>query len=366
MTEFGGPYAQLLCDYVSFRIALGFVVPASTRRILRHMADYPYTLPLIPEVIDECRADEIAAARDGESERTRQSRFVAMRQLCLWLRRTGVGAYVPPPGQVKARSDFVPRIVSEGEMARIIDVAEAGSLPWVPMVLKILWRTGIRVGEAAAPRVGGFSPSGRSLYVAHAKNDRSRVIPVSASLAASLGTYLEGCVADARHEAWLFPGKRAGEHRNKVAVSNRLRGIYRKAGVLTPDGRPIRTHDLRHSFAIRALEGMVERGRAGVAWVLSKHAEAARQGRPDLVPGKVHPHMLRHSKAMHLLESGVNLVYIRDFPGRSSVTTTEVYARASTKAKREAIERAAKSVIRESAYYEEWRSDLIDWLRGIM
>jgi site-specific recombinase XerD len=33
------------------------------------------------------------------------------------------------------------------------------------------------------------------------------------------------------------------------------------------------------------------------------------------VPEKVHPHMLRHSKAMHLLESGVNLVYIRDFLG---------------------------------------------------
>ena len=94
-------------------------------------------------------------------------------------------------------------------------------------------------------------------------------------------------------------------------------------------------------------------GRASVAWVLSKHAVAAHQRQPDLVPGKVHPHMLRHSKAMHLLESGVNLVYIRDFLGHSSVTTTEVYARASTKAKREAIERAAENVIKESAYNEE-------------
>ena len=67
-----------------------------------------------------------------------------------------------------------------------------------------------------------------------------------------------------------------------------------------------------------------------------------------------------------LLESGVNLVYIRDFLGHSSVTTTEVYARASTKAKREAIEKAAMKVIKESAYDEERRSDLIDWLKGVM
>lgn len=107
-------------------------------------------------------------------------------------------------------------------------------------------------------------------------------------------------------------------------------------------------------------------GRAGVAWVLSKHAAAARDKRPDLVPEKVHPHMLRHSKAMHLLESGVNIVYIRDFLGHSSITTTEVYARASTKAKREAIERAAANVIKETAYDEERRSDLLEWLKGIM
>jgi len=137
LTESEGPYAGLLYEYVSYRTALGFVVPASTRRILRHMADYLYTLPLIPEVIDRERAEEISAAREGESDRTRQSRFVALRQLCLWLRRTGVGAYVPPPGQARARNDFVPRIVSEDEMARIIGVAESGTLPWVPMVSRI-------------------------------------------------------------------------------------------------------------------------------------------------------------------------------------------------------------------------------------
>lgn len=107
-------------------------------------------------------------------------------------------------------------------------------------------------------------------------------------------------------------------------------------------------------------------GRAGISWLLSKYASMAHRAHPDTVPAKVHPHMLRHSKAMHLLESGVNIVYIRDFLGHSSVTTTEVYARASLKAKREAIERAAANALPESAYTAEAKSELLEWLKSLL
>ena len=104
-------------------------------------------------------------------------------------------------------------------------------------------------------------------------------------------------------------------------------------------------------------------GRAGVAYVLQKHVAAANEKNPDLVPPRAHPHMLRHSKAMHLLEAGVNLIYIRDFLGHSSVTTTEVYARASPEAKRAAIESASAGVVSAGAYDSVRRDDLLEWLR---
>ena len=66
----------------------------------------------------------------------------------------------------------------------------------------------------------------------------------------------------------------------------------------------------------------------------------ARSEHPDLIPEIISPHVLRHSKAMHLLQAGVNLIYIRDLLGHVSVQTTEVYARADSKAKREALEKA--------------------------
>ncbi len=259
--EFTGEYATLMRDYVAFRQGLGFVMPASSQRTLRHMAEFLHTMPLIPEVIDMERAEEIAAKRDGESDRTRQSRFVVLRQFCLYLNRIGIAAYVPPAGQVKARVDFVPRIVTEGEMARIIEVADGKALRWPPMVLRILWCTGMRIGEVSALAVGDFHRDGRSLFVAHAKNDRSRVIPVSESLAYELERYIDTYVPGGDSCRWLFPGKDPGTHRNKVAMSNTLRRIYREAGVLTDEGKPVRTHDVRHSFAIKALENMVAQGR---------------------------------------------------------------------------------------------------------
>lgn len=77
--------------------------------------------------------------------------------------------------------------------------------------------------------------------------------------------------------------------------------------------------------------------RAGVTYILKKYFDAAKKGNPSL-PKKISPHILRHSKAMHMLQAGVNLIYIRDFLGHVHVETTEIYAKADTEMKRRAIE----------------------------
>lgn len=52
----------------------------------------------------------------------------------------------------------------------------------------------------------------------------------------------------------------------------------------------------------------------------------------------IHPHSLRHTRAIHLLEAGVPLVYIRDILGHENITTTEIYAKVSLEMKRKALE----------------------------
>ncbi len=101
--------------------------------------------------------------------------------------------------------------------------------------------------------------------------------------------------------------------------------------------------------------------RGGIAWIIRKY-----QARTDDPPlADVSPHTLRHSKAMHLYEAGVPLPYIRDILGHVDLSTTEIYARASTEAKRRALEAAYPNIVTDDL--PEWTQDLglLDWLTSL-
>lgn len=108
---------------------------------------------------------------------------------------------------------------------------------------------------------------------------------------------------------------------------------------------------------------------AGVTYLLMKYVTSAHEANPELVPKSLSPHSLRHSKAMHLLQAGVNLVYIRDILGHSSIITTEIYARADSKQKRDALEAAYKDVLPAAATEAKpiWQADksLKEWLKNL-
>ncbi len=104
--------------------------------------------------------------------------------------------------------------------------------------------------------------------------------------------------------------------------------------------------------------------RPGVTYILSKYADKARKRDAGLIPDKLSCHSLRHSKAMHLLQAGVNLVYIRDILGHVSVQTTEIYARADSKQKREALENAYVDVTPMEEPFWENNENLLSWLKS--
>lgn len=96
---------------------------------------------------------------------------------------------------------------------------------------------------------------------------------------------------------------------------------------------------------------------SGVTYILRIYAAMARAVHPELIPKQISPHILRHSKAMHLLQAGVNLVYIRDILGHVSVQTTEIYARADSKLKRESLEKASRDIFDKEISILSWEKD---------
>jgi site-specific recombinase XerD len=103
--------------------------------------------------------------------------------------------------------------------------------------------------------------------------------------------------------------------------------------------------------------------RGGIAWIIRKYQDQI--GDPPLAGASISPHVLRHSKAMHLYEAGVPLPYIRDILGHVDLSTTEIYARASTEAKRKALEAAYQGIV--TSDLPEWNQDpgLLDWLADL-
>jgi len=101
--------------------------------------------------------------------------------------------------------------------------------------------------------------------------------------------------------------------------------------------------------------------RAGVSYILRKYFNRAKTT-VAWMPDSVSPHVLRHSKAVHLLQAGVNLIYIRDLLGHVDVSTTQVYARADVEMKRAALQNIEDSPVPCEIPVWEKDADLMEWL----
>lgn len=102
--------------------------------------------------------------------------------------------------------------------------------------------------------------------------------------------------------------------------------------------------------------------RGGVYYIIQKYVSLAQKEKPDLFPVRVHPHVFRHSRAMHWLEAGVDLQYIKDLLGHSDIKTTEVYARLNIKMKQKLLEQVHPQQLSDQQL--SWTDDenLMQWL----
>lgn len=103
---------------------------------------------------------------------------------------------------------------------------------------------------------------------------------------------------------------------------------------------------------------------AGISFILAKYVSQARTKSP-IIPDKVTPHVIRHTKAMFLLQAGVSLIYIRDLLGHVDIATTEIYARADTEMKRKALEKVYPDIV--ATNLPSWQKDgaLLSWLDSL-
>jgi site-specific recombinase XerD len=105
--------------------------------------------------------------------------------------------------------------------------------------------------------------------------------------------------------------------------------------------------------------------RSGIANLLERHVNKASAVLPSLRQFRVTPHTLRHTTAMHLLQSGVEVNVIRSWLGHASISTTNAYIEIDLAMKRKALEGCAVNT--PAPAESSWRAtpDLLAWLESL-
>jgi integrase/recombinase XerD len=123
--------------------------------------------------------------------------------------------------------------------------------------------------------------------------------------------------------------------------------------------------DQQHVFVNRHGQPLT---RDGIAYILSKHASAvAAQDRQMLARKRITPHVLRHSCAVALLQSGTDVTVIRDYLGHASIATTGRYITTNLQMKRDALQTFWKHAGIEPAQTKPWKpkADLLAFLQSL-
>ena len=185
------------------------------------------------------------------------------------------------------RTRRLPRTLSPGEAERLVEAAQ-GTAPRAlrdHALVELLYGAGLRVSEAVGLEKGGVDLDDRFVRTI-GKGGKERVVPIGRQAAQAVRRYLAHGRPhlDRRHRPELF---------------------------LNAQGGPLT--------------------RAGAFLILRKLA-----GKAGLDPERVHPHLLRHSFATHLLEGGADLRSVQEMLGHADLATTELYTHVSDSRRRDA------------------------------
>ncbi len=270
-------------------LASARLAPRTVDAYRRDLADLSAWLGGSPaDATTDRLAEYVATMRaDGKAATTISRRIAAARSF--YRHEVLLGTRTDNPAaelELPRRRRTLPRTLSPGEAERLIEAA-AGTTPRSlrdRALVELLYGAGLRVSEAVGLERSAVDLEGR-LVRCIGKGSKERVVPIGREAVEALRRYQSRGrpFLDTRHRPELF--------------------LNAKGGPLT---------------------------RAGAFFILRRLAGAA-----GLEPERVHPHLLRHSFATHLLEGGADLRSVQEMLGHADLATTELYTHVSDRRRRE-------------------------------
>lgn len=257
-----------------------------------------FTSALLTEFLDTTESQK------GWKESTRNNRLSCIRSFFKFAAYTSPEVYTvyadlcTIPLKKGNDNSRVVSHMSKDAVAAIIGCIDTGSPKGLRdrFFLALMYDTAARDGEMLKMKLSDINPENKTAYL-FGKGSKPRLVPVSKETLHLFELYKSSFHHDSRKNVHLFYTKHCGE---KTPMSD-----------------------------------------DNVSRFLKKYAAQARIGNPH-VPDHVHPHMFRHSRAMHLYQGGMPLAVLSEFLGHEDPETTLIYAYADTEMKRQAVEKASQ------------------------
>lgn len=256
-----GIYANLIEQFLAHKRSLG-----------HKMESHEHQLHMFDRLTVERRESEIGLTPElvtawcdlhpGESENSRYVRVGVCRSFALFLQHMGYDAYVPK--RPRYRSSFTPYIFTNAEMNEIFHECDKIQIHTLtkfsmravtPTLVRLLYSTGLRIGEALKLRNMDVDLENGVLRLYATKNGRDRITPMSQSLIEVCKDYLafkSKCGLDNNDNDPFFSTVN-GLPFTKEAFQSVFKEVLTKACIYNECGECPRIHDLRHTFCVNAL-----------------------------------------------------------------------------------------------------------------
>jgi integrase len=245
---------QLATDYLQARRALGFDL-REPERMLYGFADFA-------KERGESHVRAATAIEWATKGGTPGVRHRRLQTVVLFARhvRAEDPRHEVPSNRVFPRvpRQYVPHIYTDDEARRLIAAADTLGPPSSMRVVTaqtffaLLFATGMRISEALALDIADIRPDG--LLIRRTKFQKTRVIPLHETAREGLARYLDRRYPVGTPPASLFLGSR-GARLAETSAHTMFRKMRKAAGIEKPPGQTQpRIHDIRHTFAVRALE----------------------------------------------------------------------------------------------------------------
>lgn len=268
MPEYSGPFKELIPQYLYARSIMGLKhnwrLACHLREIDKFFASNCITKPEITKEL----YDKFTSSRPGEKESTTLLRRSTIRPFARYLLSLGyTNIYSGADDKRIFKCDFIPYIFSREEAVRMfssLDILHAEK-PCMEddafrVSIQMYYCCGFRRSEVQKLLINDINLATGKIIIHEGKNNVSRIVMASETLLSNLCKYSDKYLKDLpKDEYFLYPGQK------RKTVENKIYEKYRKLLVdieITPrkDGGYPRLHDLRHTFCVRALEQMQEKG----------------------------------------------------------------------------------------------------------